>query len=279
LIVGRRPVWVYPSVVGLLWATWDPLLGLGHGRDRPHRRATDSDRTLPRGRRRKQGHKEEGQRQVQGIRTSSQHQVGPLTRVVRCEVCPSTQHGLTLGLVHSDTPRTAYEDLAEQFPALILDDQECFKTPDQYEALLHLVPDQGEFSLRTTSAVLSVWPRTDAVVCILLDAWQTLLLVFGPIGPTRRRLRPVSGGRICTRRSRSWRPRWTGRRTHQSSSQSHQSIDSSRRRCRTSSSSTRTRDWMPRSRSTAIICSRAPLSFTQGQVSRRTRASLIAASK
>lgn len=39
--------------------------------------------------------------------------------------------------------RAAYKDLGGRFPALILDDQECFKTKEQWETLLALIPDQG----------------------------------------------------------------------------------------------------------------------------------------
>lgn len=51
-----RPVWILSSSVGVLWSTRDPLLGVGHGRHRPHRRPTTGDRPLPRGRRRFKGH-------------------------------------------------------------------------------------------------------------------------------------------------------------------------------------------------------------------------------
>ncbi|KAL7415673.1 prim-pol domain-containing protein [Mrakia frigida] len=53
--------------------------------------------------------------------------------------------------------KTAYDTLAEQFPALILDDQECFRTKEQYEALLALIPDQD-----ITSRLRSHWSTTSS---------------------------------------------------------------------------------------------------------------------
>lgn len=47
--------------------------------------------------------------------------------------------------------RAAYKDLGGRFPALILDDQECFKSKEQWETLLALIPDQGLPPVSTSS--------------------------------------------------------------------------------------------------------------------------------
>jgi hypothetical protein len=45
--------------------------------------------------------------------------------------------------------RAAYKILGNTFPDLILDDQECFKTKEQWETLLALFPDHGPYACST----------------------------------------------------------------------------------------------------------------------------------
>jgi hypothetical protein len=42
------------------------------------------------------------------------------------------------------------------FAETILNDQNCFKTTEQWEALLELIPDRGEFRMRLAQPVLQV---------------------------------------------------------------------------------------------------------------------------
>ena len=149
-----RPVWLLASAMGLLWSTRDPLLGVGHGRARPDGRPTVRRRPLPRGRRRRQGHLQEGERQVQELGTTPEHKVsGPNTLFRETRHPGMLTRLLPLATSPPPSSRTAYENLADQFPALILDDQECFRTKDQYESLLALVPDQGQSSFQPISGV------------------------------------------------------------------------------------------------------------------------------